>query len=54
MRSIGAANQKQIKTVWFFDSAKKAQDEIGFKYKYSLRNGLLRLIEYREQVLEPA
>jgi len=30
-------------------SAIKAQKEIGFKYKYSLEEGLLRLIEWREK-----
>jgi UDP-glucose 4-epimerase len=30
-------------------SAKKAKEEIGFKYKYSLREGLLKLIDWREK-----
>ena len=30
-------------------SAKKAEDEIGFKYKYTLREGLLKLTEWRDK-----
>ena len=35
-------------------SAKKAAEEIGFKYQYDLRGGLLRLIEYRNSILQLA
>jgi UDP-glucose 4-epimerase len=30
-------------------SRKKAEEELGFRYRYSLREGLLKLIEWRRE-----
>ena len=31
-------------------SGKKAEEELGFRYKYNLREGLIKLIEWREKL----